>query len=339
MGELVRWGVLGTANIAVERTIPAIATVDNAECIAIASRGIDRARSASKALGIARSYGSYEELLEDPDVDAVYVPLPNQLHVEWSARALRAGKAVLCEKPLCLTPAEVRELIAARDETGGLIEEALVFRNHPQWALIESVLASGRIGCPLAVQGTIAKRFLDPADIRNQAGLGGGATYDLGTYVIAACNLVFGRTPVRVSAAMDLDPDFGIDRLTTALLDYGDAQASFTVCSQGGTAAWGTHQQFSVLGSHGWIRSTFPFAQARSTACSVEIGDETSVGSFPTELHDFGPVNQYALQVERFSRLVRGDDARRWPIEDSLLTLSIIEALFTSARERRAVEL
>jgi predicted dehydrogenase len=234
---------------------------------------------------------------------------------------------------------DVLSLIAVRDETGGLIEEALVFRNHPQWALIEEVVTSGRIGVPVAVQGTIAKRFLDPADIRNQPGLGGGATYDLGTYVIAACNLVFGRAPLRISATMDFDPDFGVDRLVTALLDYGDAQASFTAGSQAGTCAWGTHQQFSVLGSRGWLRANFPYAQARPTPCSVEIGDNTSVGAFATDTREFPPANQYALQIERFSRLVRGEAARHWPIEDSLVTLKIIEALFRSARERRAVDL
>jgi len=332
VSEPLRWGVLGTANIAIERTIPAMT-----ECLAIASRDLARAQEAAAKLGISRAYGSYDELLADQDVRAVYIPLPNHLHVEWSKRALRAGKAVLCEKPLCLASAEVRELIDVRDETAGLIEEAMVFRNHPQWEEIAEIISSGRIGRPLAIQGTIAKQFLDPADIRNQPGLGGGATYDLGTYVIAACNLVFGRAPLRVSAAMEFDPSFGVDRLVTALLDYGDGHASFTASSQGGTSAWGTHQQFSVLGSDGWLRSTFPYAQARPVACRIEVGDATSVGALPIEVHEYPPVNQYALQVERLAKLVRGESARHWPIEDSLMTLRIIEALFQSAKEQRAV--
>ncbi len=339
MREPVRWGVLGTASIALERTIPALAVVETARCVAIASRDADRAGAAAEMLGIPRSYGTYEALLADPDIEAVYVPLPNQLHVEWAGRALGAGKAVLCEKPLALTSADVQSLMARRDAVGGLIEEALVFRNHPQWALIEEVVSGGRIGTPLAVQGTIAKQFLDPNDIRNQPGLGGGATYDLGTYVIAACNFVFGSQPLRVSATMSFDPAFGVDRLVTALLDYGEAQASFTASSQGGTAAWGTHQQFSVLGSRGWLRANFPFAQARPSACSVEIGDGTSVGAFPTEVYDFPPANQYALQIERFSALVRGAEVRHWPIEDSLVTLKVLESLFLSARESRWVQL
>lgn len=336
---MIRWGVLGCANIAIERTIPAIGGTKTAECLAIASRDMARAEAIAARLTIPRAYGSYGDLLSDDEVDAVYIPLPNQLHLEWSERALNAGKAVLCEKPLCLSFKDVLGLINARDSSGGLIEEALVFRNHPQWNFIEEVIASNRIGRPLAVQGTIAKHFLDPADIRNQPGLGGGATYDLGTYVIAACNLVFRRPPVRVCATMDMDPHFGIDRLVTAILDYGVAQASFTASSQGGTAAWGTHQQFSILGSSGWLRGNFPYAQARPTKCAVEIGDLSSVGAFPSEVHEFPAVNQYALQIERFSGMVAGEPVRHWPIEDSLVTLEIIEGLFRSSREQTWVEL
>lgn len=336
---MIRWGVLGGANIAVERTIPAIAQTGGAECVAIASRDRSRAQAIAAELGIPCAYGSYDELLGAADVDAVYIPLPNQLHVEWSERALMAGKAVLCEKPLCLSAKDVRTLIGAREASSGLIEEALVFRNHPQWEFIEEVMASGRIGQPLAVQGTIAKQFLDPADIRNQPGLGGGATYDLGTYVIAACNLVFGRPPLRVCATMDIDPGFGVDRLVTAMLDYGEAHASFTASSQGGPSAWATHQQFSILGSSGWLRANFPYAQARATPCALEVGDLTSVGALPTKIREFPAVNQYALQIERFSRLVAGNDVRHWPIEDSLVTLRVIEGLFRSARDRDWVEL
>lgn len=334
----IRWGVLGSADIAVARVIPAMAEAPSAIPVALASRDPERAREVANRLGVERAYGDYDALLADPGIDAVYIPLPNRLHLEWSIRALEAGKAVLCEKPLCLTARDVRTLIDARDRSGGRIEEALVFRNHPQWARIEGVLRDGRIGRPLAVQATIAKQFLDPNDIRNDPALGGGAAYDLGPYVVGACNIVFGRIPWRVMATLERDPVFGIDRLVTALLDYGDAHASFTASSQGGTAAWATHQQFSVLGSNGWLRSNFPFAQARPSACWLELGDETSVGAFPTDVINFEPVNQYALQVERFSRLLLGESARAWPIEDAWATLTVIEALFESARQGRWVE-
>jgi predicted dehydrogenase len=328
----IKWGILGLADIAVARTIPAMHETPSADPWAVASRDPARARDAAQRLGIPHAYDTYEDLLADPQVEAVYIPLPNHLHLEWSMRALQAGKAVLCEKPLCLTTSEVGELIKARDREGGRIEEALVFRNHPQWAAIDEILESGSIGRPLAVQGTIAKQFLDPEDIRNNPDLGGGAVYDLGPYVIGACNLVFQRPPLRVCAALERDPDFGVDRLVTALLDYGDAHATFTASSQGGTAAWATHQQFSVLATKGWLRADFPYAQARPFPCSVEVGDETSVGAFPSRTLRFMPVNQYELQIERFSQLVAGGTARAWPIEDSLLTLTVMEALFESAR-------
>lgn len=339
LSSTVRWGILGTANIATERTIPAIGQAVGAECVAIASRDLAKAQAVARSFDIPRSYGSYGDLLADDDVDCVYIPLPNQLHVEWAGAAMRAGKAVLCEKPLCLTADEVRELVRVRDETEGLIEEALVFRSHPQWAFIGKLLRAGAIGAPLAAQGTIAKRFLDPDDIRNQPGLGGGATYDLGVYVIAACNLVFGRAPSRVSAVMDADPEFGVDRLVTAVLDYGDAQASFIASSQGGTGAWATHQHFSIVGSEGWLRADFPYAQARPTECSVMVGDCTSVANFATNAKVFEPVNQYRLQVERFSALFGKEPAPHWPIEDALLSLRIIEALFASARGSQWVHL
>jgi len=331
----VRWGVLGVAAIATGRFIPAMKGARGAELVAIASRGADRAREAAREFGIPRHYGSYDALLADPDIDAVYIPLPNHLHLEWSVRALDAGKHVLCEKPLCLAAGDVVALQAARDRSGRHVEEAFSYRNHPQWAKIDELLASGAIGAPLAVQCTMAKQFFDPADIRNNPDLGGGALYDLGSYTISACTAVFRRAPVRVIAALDRDPVFRIDRLSTALLDYGGRHASLTVSSQGGPSGWGSHQQFSVLGANGWLRCDFPFAHGRPSPCHVHVGDHTSVGNCETASYAFEAVNQYTLQVERFSRYLSGEPAPSWPIEDSLITLRIIEALFASAQSGR----
>lgn len=160
----------------------------------------------------------------------------------------------------------------------------------------------------------------------------GGALYDLGSYAISGCNLVFKRHPARMVAALEHDPTFGIDRLSSALLDYGDSHATFTVAAQSGPSGWGTHQQLSELGAAGWLRLDFPYAHARPTACNIELGDAGSVGSFPTATFSFEPVNQYTLQVERFSRLPLGHDVPSWPIEDALGALRTIEALFTSGR-------
>jgi predicted dehydrogenase len=328
----IRWGVLGAAAIATGRTMPAMNEAPSATLFALASRDVAKGRTVAQALGIPRLHTRYEDLLADPDIDAVYVPLPNQLHFEWSRRALEAGKHVLCEKPLCLTAAQVADLCAARDRTGRHIEEGFGFRNHPQWAKLDEIVSSQRIGPVRAVHTTLAKQFFDPADTRNNLAAGGGALYDLGSYAISACNLIFRRAPIRVVATLERDPAFGIDRLTSALLDYGDRHAAFTVATQSGSNAWGTHQQLSVLGGAGWLRFDFPYAHARPSACRIELGDASSVGAFPTESFHFEPVNQYTLQIERFSRRLLGEAVPSWPIEDALNTARTIEALFESAR-------
>jgi predicted dehydrogenase len=333
MPSTIRWGVVGAAAIAVGRTMPALQEAPSATLLALASRDAAKGRRVAGELAIPRVYASYDELLADPEIDAVYVPLPNQLHFEWSLRALRAGKHVLCEKPLCTSAAQVEELIAERERSGKCIEEAFAYRNHPQWARLDEIIAGGTVGEVRAVHAILAKQFLDPADVRNNLEAGGGALYDLGSYAISACNLVFRQPPARVVAALDRDPVFGIDRLTTGLLDYGGRHATFTVGSQSGSDTWGTHQQFTVLGSRGWLRLNFPFAHGRPTACQLEVGDASSVGAFPTQTHSFEPANHYLLQVERFSRRLLGEAVPAWPIEDALATLRTIEALFASARE------
>ena len=329
----VAWGVLGTGMIATTRMMPAIAAAGGASLLAVASRDADRAARAAAQASAPRPYGSYEGLLEDPEVEVVYVALPNHLHVPWTVRALDAGKHVLCEKPLGLSPEELRALRDHRDHAGRVVEEALAFRNHPQWEAIGKLLSTGGIGRVTAVHGTLARRFMDPDDTRNDPAAGGGGLYDLGPYAVGACNLVLGRAPRRVVAAIETDPAFGIDRLSTALLDYGDAHASLTVATQSGTSGWGTHQALSILGTEGWLRCDFPYAHARPTRSHVLVGDLESVGSFPTRTLAFEPVDQYVLQVERFSRLVRGEAVRTWPVEDALSTLETIQALFDSARD------
>ena len=335
MKETINWGVLGTAAIATKHAMPGINAAPSASLLALASRDLEKAHACARELNVARVYGSYDELLGDHDIDAVYIPLPNQLHFEWSVRALEAGKHVLCEKPLCLSSDQVRELCAVRDRSGRHIEEAFAFRNHPQWAKFREIMESGRLGPVRAAHGMLAKQFFDPADIRNNPAGGGGALYDLGSYAICACNLIFGRAPQRVVAALEIDPAFAIDRLSSALLDYGDAHASFTVATQSGGDGWGSQQHLTLLFAKGWLRFDFPYSQVQPTPCSIEIGESSSVGASPTHSLSFAPANQFALQAERFSRRILGDAVARWPIEEAQDTLRTIEALFESARGGR----
>jgi predicted dehydrogenase len=331
MGK-IRWGVLGAASIARTRTLPAMTKAPSVELAALASRSAEKSAALCAELGIPTAYGSYAELLADPTIDAVYLPLPNHLHAEWAVKAMEAGKHVLCEKPLSLSVGEVALLQQVRDRTGRHIEEAFVFRNHPQWTRLAEILETAAIGPVRGMQVTMAMQFHDPKDIRNNLELGGGALYDLGGYVLSACSMVFGRMPLRVLATVDRDPVMGIDRLSSALLDYGDAHATVTVATQAGPAGRGSHQLLSILGSTGWLRMDYPLAHALPTESHIFIGNESSIGGFETETIAFEPVNQYTLQAERFSRHLLGDPVPTWPIETAMTTMRIINGLFSSAR-------
>lgn len=329
------WGVLGASSFAISRTIPALKGSASANVVAIASRDIAKAQAVAKDFDIPCAYGSYAELLRNEAIDAVYIPLANHLHFEWCLRALESGKHVLCEKPLCLASAQIRQLIKVRDATGLLIEEAFVFRNHPQWTAIRRFIDEGAIGNVRAVHGTMAIQIHDPKNSRNNPSTGGGALYDLGSYIIAASGFIYGRLPARVVAALDFDPAFKIDRLSSVLLDYGDAHATFTVGTQSGPSAGGSHQQLSILGTSGWLRCDSPYAQRTPRESHIYLGDHTATGSFETSTVMFPAINQYALQMERFSRLVLGEPVSQWPIEDALVTLRIVEAVFESAKTKQ----
>ena len=335
-----RWGILGAANIAVERVIPAMAEIASAAAHAIGSRDTRERQKmlleGSASLSPTAVTMTCSEI--PPSMPSIFLFRTTFMSNGQSGPSRQANTC--CARSRC---ASRRRMLASFSthsvEPGRLVEEGLAYRNHPQWERIRQIVESEALGRPLAVQGTIAKRFLDPADIRNKPALGGGAAYDLGIYVISACNLVFRDAPLRVIGAIDKDPEFGIDRLTTALLDYGQAHATFTAASQAGTSAWATHQQFSILFSHGWLRATFPYAQAKPVESWLETGDESSVGANPTTRELFPPVNQYALQIDRFSRLVQGEPVRSWSLDDTLLSITIIEGLFRSAEEESWVEI
>src|SRR6201986_3774064 len=228
MNKKVAWGALGVANIAVKKVLPAMQRGEWCQIAAIASRDLQRAERAAKELGIGKAYGSYEELLADPEVEAVYNPLPNHLHVPWTIKAAEAGKHVLCEKPIGLTVAEAETLLAVRERTGVKIGEAFMVRSHPQWLRMRALIDEGRIGKLRAVMGCFSYFNVDPANIRNHREYGGGALLDIGCYLIQAARYSFGQEPSRVVASIDRDPQMHVDRLTSALLEFEGGQAIFT---------------------------------------------------------------------------------------------------------------
>ena len=297
---------------------------------AIASRDARRAAEAAEAAGIPVCCDSYEELLADPEVEAVYNPLPNHLHVEWSIRALQAGKHVLCEKPLACSADELPPLIEMRERTGLIIEEAVMVRDHPQWSRVRDLIDGGRIGTVRNVQLSYSHFSDDPGDIRNQEAAGGGGLLDVGSYCSAIARLIFDDEPVRAMALLDRDPRFGTDRFVTAVLEFRGGHASFFCSTQSSRC-----QVVQIVGTTGWMRAEVPFAHPPDLPARLLIGSNVAPGTEPDEIVRFDPVDQYRLQAERFGRQVRGGAPSRWPLETGVANLRVLDALRRSGESGR----
>ena len=326
----VRWGILGAANIAVNKVIPAMRASRLARTIAIASRDIVKARRAAERLGIPRAYGSYEELLADPDIEAVYNPLPNHLHVPWSIRAAQTGKHVLCEKPIALTADEARALLAARDANGVQVAEAFMVRTHPQWLETRRLVASGSIGPLTLVSGHFSYYRRDPADIRSRPEFGGGALMDIGCYPITLSRWLFGVEPTDVIAQIERDPDFGVDRLASALMRFPNGQAAFACSGQ-----LVPFQRMQIFGTRGRIDVEIPFNAPPDRECRVFVDDGSALGGLAAVPITFAAVDQYTLQADQFSAAIRGEGSVPVSIDDAVANMAVIDALFRSAESGR----
>jgi len=327
MHNKVRWGVLGVARIATEKVIPAMQKGEWGEMVAIASRDGERAREAAKISGIPKAYGSYEDLLKDPEVEAIYNPLPNHLHVPWSIRAAEAGKHVLCEKPIAMSVDECRKLIAARDRTGVKIGEAFMVRTHPQWLRARELVRSGEIGDLRAIMGAFSYFNRDPDNVRNVAEFGGGGLMDIGCYPIQISRFFFEAEPTSVSGLIERDPQWQVDRLTSAVLGFPSGHAVFTCSTQ-----LVPYQTIQILGTKGRIGVEVPFNPSpdRGTRLIVDNGVDLWGGGIRIE--EQPPCDQYTIQGDLFSRAIRGDGEVPTPLEDSLGNMAAIEAVFESAR-------
>jgi len=322
----IRWGVLSTAAIGLRKVIPGMQLGQFCTVDAIASRDLAKAQKAAADCGIARAYGSYEELLEDPEIDAIYNPLPNQLHVPWTIKAAEAGKHVLCEKPLSLTVAEAESLLAVRARTGVKIGEAFMIRSYPQWLRLRELLNDGRIGELRSVVGFFSYFNVDPANIRNRMDSGGGALMDIGCYLIHASRYAFGGQPTRVVASIDRDPQMGIDRLTSAILEFPAGQAIFTCSTQ-----LIPYQRVHFLGTRGRIELEIPFNAPPDRPTRLFIDSTGDLFGQP-EVETFPTCDQYTLQGDAFSKAILDDTEVPVPLEDAIGNMAVIEAIFSSAR-------
>ena len=330
----IRWGVLSTANIGLKKVLPAIQNGQYRSVMAIASRDLAKAREAAAVLGIPTAYGSYEELLADPNIDAIYNPLPNQLHVPWTIKAAEAGKHVLCEKPLSLTVAEAETLLAVRARTGVKIGEAFMIRRHPQWLRLRTLLDERRIGELRSIAGFFSYFNVDPSNIRNRVECGGGALLDIGCYLIQASRFAFAQEPTRVVACIDRDPKMHTDRLASAILDFPSGQSIFTCSTQ-----LVPYQRIHFLGTRGRIEIEIPFNVPldRPTRLFIDGSGDLFGEGITTEI--FPVCNQYTLQGDAFSKAVLEGTDVPVSLEDAIKNMAVIEALFKSGSSGGRVSL
>lgn len=323
----VRWGVISTAKIGREKVIPAMQAGALCDIRAIASRDLASAQAAASELGIEKAYGSYEEMLADPEIEAVYNPLPNHLHVPLSIQAAEAGKHVLCEKPIALTAAEAETLIAVRDRTGVRMEEAFMVRHHPQWRKARDLVREGKIGRLRAINGFFSYNNPDPTNIRNIADIGGGGIYDIGCYPVVTSRFIFGAEPTRVVSMIEYDPVMKTDRLASAILDFDEGQAVFTCSTQ-----LAAYQRMQMFGTEGRVEVIIPFNAPADQPCRISLDLENALGDASAMIEEFETTNQYTVQGDVFSRGVRTGTPPEFPIEDAVANMKVIDALFRSAK-------
>ncbi|HEX8294648.1 MAG TPA: Gfo/Idh/MocA family oxidoreductase [Pyrinomonadaceae bacterium] len=326
----MRWGVLGAAKIAVEKVIPAMRRGEWSEVVAIASRDAGVAARVARELGVAKSYGSYEGLLADPSIEAVYIPLPNHMHVPWALKAAEAGKHVLCEKPIAMSAAEARLLLDARGRWGVKIQEAFMVRTHPQWEAARGLARSGRIGELRSVECVFSYFNRDPHNIRNIPAAGGGALMDIGCYPVQISRFLYGAEPRRVLALVERDPEMRTDRLTSAVLDFGAGRAAFTCSTQ-----LVAHQRVELLGTAGRVEIEVPFNAPPDRPTRILVDDGSALGGAGAEAIEFPPCDQYTIQGDLFSRAVREGTEQPIPLEDAVGNMAVIDALFRSAESGR----
>jgi predicted dehydrogenase len=323
----IRWGVLSTAKIGRQWVIPAIQRGQLGTVVAIASRDLSRAKSTATELSIDKAYGAYQELLTDRNVDAVYIPLPNHLHVPWSIRALKAGKHVLCEKPIGLSVAEAEQLAGAAAAHPKLkIMEAFMYRFHPQWQTARQLVREGRIGRLRTIQTFFSYFNDDPQNIRNQRDIGGGALMDIGCYPISLSRFIFDAEPDRVLGHIERDPNTQVDRLTSGVLEFFQGTSTFTCATQ-----LVPFQRVNIYGTSGRIEIEIPFNAPTDRPCRMWVQLGTAPGTAIEEVR-FDTCDQYMLQTDAFARAVMDDAAVPTPIADAVANMRVIERVATSAK-------
>lgn len=331
MTRTIRWGVLGCAGIAAKAVIPAIQSSRLGRVAAIASRDGAKAQQMAERFGIPTAYGSYEELLADPAIDAIYNPLPNHLHVPMTIRALEHGKPVLCEKPIALNAEEAITLAAAQKASGLPVAEAFMVRHHPQWKTARSLIASGRLGEARVIHTLFSYHLDDPKNVRNQADIGGGGLLDVGCYAVNTARYLFDAEPLGAIALVERDPVFGTDRLASGILAFpGGRQLVFTCSTQ-----LALTQKVTVVGTAGRLEIAVPFNAPADQPTSITIDDGRDLKGGGREEIAIAAVDQYREQADAFAEAMLDGAPLEWGLEDAVANMKAIDALFRSAASGR----
>ncbi len=326
MIKKIRWGILGGAKIAVKDVIPAMKSAKNCEIVAIASRDFAKAKQIADELNIPRFYGSYDDLLNDSEVDAVYIPLPNHLHAEWTIKSAQAGKHVLCEKPIGMNAAEVRQMIEVRDKFGVKIQEAFMVRTHLTWLAVREIVKSGKIGDLQSITMFFSYANFDKSNIRNRLEMGGGALMDIGCYCINLSRFIFDEEPIRVSGLIERDSQTNIDKLTSAMLQFPTGHATFTCSTQ-----VVPYQKMQVLGTNGRIEIEIPVNFPPDKPTRIFIDDGLNLYGENVEKIEFEAANKFTIQGDLFSQAILENSDQAISLEDSFANMAVIDAVFRSA--------
>ncbi len=326
MNKKVRWGILGAAKIAVNSVVPAMQSGEFCEISAIASRDLKKSKRFAKQLNIPTFYGSYEELLADAEIEAVYIPLPNDLHFEWTVKAATARKHVLCEKPLGMNASEVRKLIEIRDRTGVKIQEAFMVRSNPQWLAVRESIDSKRLGEINAVTMFFSYFNDDKSNIRNKHENGGGALMDIGCYCVNLSRLVFADEPQKISSLIERDAETGIDKLTSGMMKFQHGHATFTCSTQ-----LAPYQRMQILGSKGRLEIQIPVNDSPDKPTRIFFDDGSDLSGAKIETIEIAAANKFTIQGDLFSKAILENTPQVVSLEDSFANMAAIDAVFRSA--------
>ena len=320
----INWGILSTAKIGIEKVIPAMQQGKLNEIVAIASRTHESAREAAKNLKIPKAFGSYQDLLDDTSIDAVYIPLPNHMHVPWTIKALAANKHVLCEKPIALTATEAKELLKETEKFPHLkVMEAFMYRHHPQWIQALELINGGGIGMVKTVHSFFSYYNDDPENIRNMVDIGGGGLMDIGCYCISLARLIFDEEPQRVFGKIEYDPGFETDRICSGILDFVQGTSTFTCSTQ-----LVPYQRVNVFGTKGRIEIEIPFNAPPDKPCKMLFQNNEIIEEIEIKICD-----QYTIQGDLFSLAVLKNEKVPTPIEDAVENMKVLEAVIQSAEK------